>query len=377
MQGLTAGPRAGLDPEIVRALLTGDEVEIEAGLELVDSAGRVLEDLSEDLVGGEVVRDNRAVVHGSASLSLSRRLVWGRDRVRPFMRLSNDAVSARFNLGVYVMTTPETVHGEDPETYEVECFDLLHLLQDGPGDTYVLEPPSSGPPLTYIDAVNQVLTDSGVGAPVRLDGTLQSTPIVVPMVWALTEEPVSWLRIVNDLLAEINYRGLWASPEGVLRSAPYADPATRPEEWTFDTTDQEAVLLSEDRKITEDLFDAPNHWRFVRKGMTTEPVEGDGVYTVVNDATGSSSIMELGRTRRKVVFLEAADQASLEAQGDRIVSEDRALSRVFEVEVDPLPIAGHFDVVRLVDEGRFEKCQVTSWTLPLDGSRGRWEMEAV
>lgn len=374
MQVLTAAPRDHLTDALVRALLTGDAVTVTPGLELLDTSNSLVEDISDDLVGGEVARANFADVHGTCSLDLMRELAWGRDRVRPFMTLSNDDTSARFDLGVFVLTTPDSVRGDDDPTYSVTGFDLMHLLQDGPGDTYMV---AAGE--TYLDAVQAVVSAASPGSVALLDGTRQSTVLPEDMVWALTPDaPASWMRICNDLLAAINYRGLWADQSGTFRSGPYADPSTRAVEWVFDTTDTATDILGEDRTLTADVWGARNWWRFVRKDMATTPVEGAGIYTVTNPSTGRTSIAALGRTVRAAVqFLDAADQASLEAQGDRIVAADQASSREFTISVDPLPIAGHFDVVQLLDAGDDDVCQVSAWTLPLDGSQGRWTLKAV
>ena len=111
--------------------------------------------------------------------------------------------------------------------------------------------------------------------------------------------------------------------------------------------------------------------------MSVQPVEGDGIYTVNNLATGPASQASLGRVRTKTVFVDAVDQAALVAQVDRIVAEDTAAARTVTLSVDPLPIAGHLDVVRYVDGPDAAVAEVTSWEIPLDGSQGRWVLEVV
>ncbi|HBJ72819.1 MAG TPA: hypothetical protein DDY88_03720, partial [Actinobacteria bacterium] len=367
MQILIASPRDHLTDAQVRSLLTGDEVGITAGLDLLDSSNAFVEDISDDLASGEVTRNNFADVHGACRLVISRELAWGRDRVRPYMTLTNAPLTARFNLGVFVLTTPDSVRGETPASFTASGFDLLHLLQSGPGDTYAAE---SG---TYFDAIQDAWTASGIGAPLLLDGTASATTLPAAMVWALTEtQPATWLRIINDLLTAINYRGVWMDQDGNGRSEPYVAPSSRPVEWTFDTSDLSTDIVGEQRSLASDVWAAKNHWRFVRKNMTAQPVEGAGIYTVTNASTGRTSVAAMGRTiKAPVQYLDAADQASLVAQGDQIIAKDKAVSRTFTITVDPLPPAGHFDVVQLSDAGDSDKCQVTSWTLPLDGSQGR------
>lgn len=521
MQPLTAAPRDDLTDAQVRALLTGDDITVTAGLELLDTQNRVVDDISDDLAeGGVVEHDGRAVVHGVCRLSIGRWLAWGRDRVRPYVTLSNDAVSARFNCGVYVLTTPQSRRSDDTPMYDVQGYDLLQLLLDPVGDTYLVVPypgtnlvenssfesgttgwesnsafgaytvatfaqsslhpsvgtkslevtwptgalswvntsetglvvgktylltcdvwvPADGPdqmridiafrgsspwqtvpkeqlvtleylwtctfpdvffgpagrntvagtktwvdnftctPLstTYLDAVKAAISAAGAGAPVRLDGTEHVAVLPSTMVWALTDSnPTTWLQIINDLLASINYRELWCDEDGTYRSEPYQDPKTRPVEWEFDTSDERTNLVGEDSTVDEDVWSAPNHWRFVRRGMDVTPVEGDGIYTVQNLNRGASSQASIRRVRKKVVFLDAANQASLVAQGDRIVIEDTAATRTLTYEIDPLPIVGHLDVVRMVDGDANDKVEVINSTTSLDGAPGRWVMEVV
>ena len=374
MQGLTQSPRDAFTAAQIRSLITGDSLEVSAGLELLDSSNNFVEDISDDLDGGEISRSNFADVHGTCKLEIVRELAWGKDRVRPYMTLANDLISARFNLGVFVLTTPETSRIDNVITYEAQGFDLLYLLQSGPSDTYVA---TSG--TTYLTAVQDVLTASGVGVGLQLDGTGSATTLPVTMVWTLNPDAeTSWLSIINDLLSAINYRGLWANENGVFTSSPYAAPSTRAIEWAFDTSISTANIVGQERTLTSDVWAAKNWWRFVRKAMTVKPIEGAGIYTVTNASTGRTSVAALGRTvKAPVQFLDAADQTSLVAQGDKIVAKNQAISRSFTIEVDPLPIASHFDIVELIDAGFTDKCQVTSWTLPLDGSQGRWNLESV
>jgi hypothetical protein len=143
VQVLNAPPRDDLTADQVRALLTGDGVEISAGLELLDSSNRFVDDISDALVvsGSTIDHDGRATqVHRSCVLQLQQALAWGRDRVQVYVTLSNAAVAARFNVGVFVLTTPQTKRNEDPITYEVHGYDLLQPLLDSPGDTYVVIP---------------------------------------------------------------------------------------------------------------------------------------------------------------------------------------------------------------------------------------------
>lgn len=521
MQSLTAVPREALTAEEVRDLLTRDDVTVSAGLELLGAGNVVVSDISADLDDGSVTHETRALVHGGCSLKINRALAWGRDRVRPYMILSNAAVEARFNLGVYVLTTPQTKRGESPVTYDVKGYDLLQpLATEGPGDTYLVVPadgeeivtnptfeagitgwdsnpgfgamtvatlassvlhptagtktleatwptgaqswvnthtasfvvgktykfeveawvPLDGPDAfrfealfwafsawftpvkgatnhfewlwtatttdvffgmtvqspvsgtktwfdefhvtaqstTCLDAVRTVIELAGGGAPVLFDGTQQVAVLDGPMVWAIADgtEP-TWLDIANDLLDAVGYESLWMDADGNYRSQPWQDPLVRPVGWTFDVGDVSTNLVGPDRTEDADVWSAPNRWKFVRRGMGVQPVDGDGIYVVNNLNRGPSSQASIGKVRRKTVFLDAVDQSSLEAQGDKIVAQDTAVTRTVTLEVDPLPIAGHLDVVQYVDGDTAAKAEVISWQVNLDGSPGRFVLEVT
>lgn len=374
MQNLTAPPRNSLTPAQVISILTGDQLAVSAGLELLDSNNNFVSDISNSLVSGQVDRNNAALVQGTCNLVIEQALAWGKDRVRPYMTLTANGISARFNLGVFVMTSPDTVREENPTSYKVVGYDLLFLLQSSIADTYVV---NSG--TTYLSAVQGLITASGIGATVNLDGTLGASILPTTMVWALDPTvSTTWLSVINDLLATINYRPLWADENGILHSAPYIPPVNRSVEWTFDTSNKSTNIIGPKRTLITDVWGAKNWFRFVRKAMTVQPIEGAGIYTVTPPSTGPFTIAALGRTvKASTQFLDAADQTSLVAQGDKIVALNHAVSRTFQITVDALPIAGHYDVVQFTDSGSTDKCQVSTWSLPLDGSQGKWTLEAV
>jgi hypothetical protein len=383
VQALTAAPRDNLTDAQVTSLLTSPSLEVSAGCELLDADLTVREDISDDLAGGRVSRNSNATVHGTCDLAVSRSLAWGVDLVRPYMILTDGltGVTARWNVGVYALTTPERTVGETPETYDVQGFDRLYLLSRQVGADYTV---AAG--VTYRQALLDVFAVAGLSG-VLIEGSAADDTLPVSRTWALvsdrvadpdqTDTPVTWLRIVNDLLRAINFRSVWADQDGVFRCAAYQDPASRAAEWTFDT-DPGLTILGEDRTVVEDRWKTPNRWVFRRTNGGTG-VEGDGVYTV--DLSDTVNGDWLGRTLvwTSVVDYEAASQAKLVALGDRRVALDRMLTIRFDVTTGPFPGAGHFDVFEYQDAaaGGTRKVQAVSWDMPLDGGDVRWTWEAV
>ena len=372
MQSRTAAPRSGLTEAQVDAVVTGDGVTIASGCELLTDSGWV--DISEDLLGGSVEFDNRNDVNGSCRLDLFRSVAWGRDRVRPYMILSDAAVSARFNLGVYVLLQPDEKRGETPVLFSAQGSDLLSQMLHGPVDTHVFSPVDN-PGITYGEAVQAIVAASGVGAPLLLDGTSTATPIPSTKVWALISPAPSYLRILTDLLAEIGYVAPYMDPDGNICSEPYQDPAVRRSQWLFDTRDPATNLVHEDRTVSIDTEGVANAWRFVMANATITPTIANGLIyePPVNQSTGPNSIDAVGE-KKKFLPIDAADAAALAAAGDKVRAEDMAAVTTYSLTVDPMPLLWAHDVVTFTDVGDPVKVPVASWAINLDGTGARVDL---
>lgn len=345
-------------PEQIFALVTASNLTVGFGAELLDANDVLIEDISDDLMGGEIEHQNYADVHGTCSLILSRSLVWSTARVRPYQTLSGAGFTKTWPLGVYLLTTPETVLGSTPITYEVSGYDRLHLLQHPVGDTYVVTTGTA-----YLAAVRTAITASGATpTTVLLDGTAEAKVLPAPMVWVLDPaDPTSYLRVINDLLAAVGYRGLYADANGVYCSEPYQSPLVKPPTWTLDLSDQRTVIVAEERTLKTDRFTETNWWRFIRKGMDAAPVEGTGLYTV--------DLSDSGTKIKSVQLINAADQTALEAIGDAIVQTARQVVQTLMLETGPLPLLGHFDVFiyRAPSDIGELRVQARSHRIPLEG----------
>lgn len=376
MQALTAAPRSGLTEAQVRALLGAPAVSVDYGCEVLAPDLTVRDDLGADFAGGTVERSMGADVHGTCSLALARALVWGVDLVRPYMVLSGGRTSARWNTGVYCLTTPKRVIGSTPETYDVTGYDRLYLLNRQVAADYTVAAGTG-----YLAAVRQAFTDAGLTG-VLVDSTAEAATLPAAKTWPLvrvstnpddTNTPVTWLRVVNDLLTAINYRGVWADQDGQFRCEPYADPTSRAVEWTFDTGDLRGVPIGLERALTEDVWATPNRWVFIAsnppEGVT--PSVGNGlVYQVDNASDGPTSQQARGLVWPATYTYEAASAATLKGLGDRRVAADRRLTSTFDVTVGAFPGAGHADVYLYRDPaaGGDRRVQLSKYSMPLDGS---------
>jgi hypothetical protein len=361
------------------ALLQAPDLATDFGCELLTPALTLIQDISDEVSAGKVSRDNLANIHGTVDLTLTRELAWGRDRTRPFMLLSSPSVGVtdvRWNLGVYLMTTPVTVLGESPQSRQTTGFDLLHLLQAQVGDSYFVPGGTN-----VLAAIRAVFTAAGITTPVLIDSSAGSKFLGTPRVWPLTSsESPTWVQILNDLCKAITYRAVWVDQDGNFRIQPYVPPIERSTEFVLDVGGLVTGIVADDRSVVQDLWGIPNRWRFIRNDLATPPVESNGRYTRNNVSEGPSSQTSLGRVvPADVMFLDATSQGDLQSQGDKIVAAAMRVAEVITLKVSPFPAAGHYDRFAYIDAalGVPRETQCRSWTLPLDGADMDFELETL
>jgi hypothetical protein len=384
------GPVESLtDDELHLLLEVHPSPEYDFGCELLNADLSVAEDISADMqVGGDIEWVGHRTVHRRVSgLRLTRSLRWGADLVRPYFVIAAGGVEARWNRGVFIPTVPERTIGTVPEVHDVDGEDRLSLLRREVDAAYTV---TAG--LTYREMLLTVFTDAGLGTPPPLiDGAAADDTIptskTYPLVGVNLNDPdpdqesqvVTWLRIVNDLLRAINFRGVWCDENGRFRCLAYQAPSVRPPEWVFDADDEQRTIVGEEQRISENVRDARNKWVFIwtNRPGGAQDVEGDGKYTV--DRSDVANGDRLGRTlvypRR--VEVETASQAKLVDYGDRFVGAEIRVPTLRTVETGPFPGAGHFDVFSLVAEGITRKVMARSWRMPLAGGNVEWEWEVV
>ena len=250
-------------------------------------------------------------------------------------------------------------------TFDAAGYDILQALDTPVGESYAVDAGTG-----YLAAVETILLANGY-TKYRIDQTSTATVLPSAKVWPITgTTPATWLTVVNDLLAAIGYQGIWSDWDGQLIVQPYENPRDRPAEWLYDTGSLTSMLMPERSRI-RDYFAAPNRWVAIRNNNidSTPPVEGDGIYTYVNQADGDTSVEARGRTITSVLSFDAADQASLVQQATLTIGADMRLKTTIEASTSPNPLHWHFDRLTVddPDNGGWFDALGTQWTLPLDG----------
>jgi hypothetical protein len=336
----------------------------------LDGNNNWLEDISTNLVSWSLTRNCTATIHGTGTFVVAQQLQGGWQRVRPYMLLSGAGLSdVRWDLGVYVMTTPAVPLDQSPLTYTIDGSDLLYVLQNPIGDTYTV---AAG--VSYLTAIEDVFSAASMtGSQLLLDGTAASAVLPAALSWPLTGgQAFAYLDVINQLLAAINYLPLWADWEGNFRSSPYLSPSQLAPEYAFTT--QMVADSGTPRTLTNDLWQAPNNWIYINENVDG-PVLGAGIYQYTNEGTGQSSVAAVRRVITDVEYVNVVDQPTLVATANQAINQAIQLVEQLAVETSPFPAMWHFDMLTYTDpqlppSGNPETvtCQSQGWTLPSVGT---------
>ena len=360
-------------------VLTSPALEVSTGLELLDATDTLIGDYSDvlDPRRSTISRNNLAKIHGRARLRLTDDLSLHVNRLRPYMTLTDqDGNSATTYLGVWIAETPDRTTGRTPTTFTVDCYDKLVILDTPKGSSHRV-PASSA----VVSTVEALITTATGSSDYVIDQTSAASTTASEMIWPL-DESTTYLRIINDLLATIGYRGLYVDRAGFYRSEKWESPSTRPITWSYDVTDPDTII-DDEIPVEFDWFAVPNKWVFVRDDPTSSvslPAEGAGIYTVTNQSDGLTSIDSRGRTITKVVRLDVLDHAALVTAGDQIVESDTHPAVDLELKSLPNPTHWHADVVTVnAPTAGFSSSRFIEygWSLPLGSPMMRHDLRKV
>lgn len=387
----------------IRQLNTSPAYRAQA--QIVAPDGTVVRDLSPYLLKDDaaVKWDCTEAVPGSAQFSLATDLTWGSDVVALYqlirsreynVQLGYDPDSyIRFPLYQFVATTPGYNDTDVSDYHAVTGFDKNYLLQTGLKDAYAYSPTAN-----YGDAVRDLFRATGVVSPTGFllgvcdypGGTDWATKALGTPINFTPDTTNNYLDAINQLLAKSGMQALYQQPNGRWLITPLFVPATQPTRWrwagsaggraTAADLKLKAVLMHH-QSYSGDVWNVPNQWVFVQQGLTFQPIEGSGQYTVNNVGTPPSGQSIVGRVLRSTQYLNASGQADLQKQGDAIVAAALASAEHIQLQTAPWPVARQFDVFYYLHAAlpfdTIRRVQAQGWTLPLWGDPMTWETNAV
>lgn len=226
---------------------------------------------------------------------------WLTDTLRPYMAVDGQ----EWPLGEYVITSVTDQYQEGRAYSAMEGYDLGVRVQNGTLDKRVIIPHWT----KYLDAIQEQLLACGI-----------QRVIMDPSSDEIQETRADWeigesrLKVVNDLLAEINYRTLWFDTTGAARLTKYRQPS--PDLATKTYAAGEMSIIAEETTSSLDSYGAYNDWIAV----VSNPDKSLMTARATNDNPLSAlSVQRIGKRTAPVIRLDnIASQAALQEYVDNV-----------------------------------------------------------
>lgn len=404
-----ADAQDGID-RLVGIRTAQDRIEYSLQVCQVDAAGQVLQDLTSDVVIDDtaVVKwDSDQDIPGDLTLNIRSTvaLVWNRDilsvsqlqRSQQYNRARgiDSETWHRFPLNQFVVTTPGRVDLDAAAVRTVTGYDKNYLLRVALNDSLAFDEGS-----TYKDAVTAGFVGAGL-----LDGAddlsvvcdypndWATKTLAAPADYVIDDSGTTYLSMINEQLKASGCVPLFPGQTGrwqiVSLPTPGAPPASR---WFWaggvvagDPINAAAlryrVVLRHQSQYSGDVWDVPNQFVAIQRGLTFEPVDGAGQYTYDNLTIPPSDQGSTQSVRRKTSFYDASGQDDLEAQARADIQTQLGQVEQITFQTAAWPIAGHRDVFTYshpalpFQSRRLVRAQ--SWRLPLRGDPMSWSTNPV
>lgn len=255
------------------------------------------------------------------------------DRIQPVVRFEYDGLYLEWAMGIFLLNSPKRYEDTQKVFREVTTYDKLQiLLDDLVAERYMIAEGTN-----YIQAIRNLILSTNES---KINIENSTATLSTAKEWEIGTPK---LRIINELLSDLNFEGLWVDENGFYTSRKFVLPADRPTE--FEYSDGEFSVLC--NGITEelDLFSVPNKFVVTASNPEQEPLIS--VYTNENPASLTSTINR-GRTITSFQQVDSiADQTALNDYTQMIAYNASQVYGYVEFETAIMPFHSHMDTVRL------------------------------
>lgn len=288
---------------------------------------------------------------------------WLTDEIQPILVIDGEESP----LGVFLPATVVPTFNGLTNYVHVEAYDRAWRVKDNYTESLVYYPAGTA----YMDAIKQLLTACGIALVIE-------TPSTATLAEAREDWDIgtSYLKIINQLLSEINYNPLWFNGQGAAVLEPVSVPTAENIEHTLDSDKVESLMVPAFTREM-DIYQAPNVFVCV---CSNPDKSGPMVATAEN--TNPQSPLSIMRRGRRIVSINRLDniasQEELEAYAETLRNNSMFSGETVVVTTGLLPGFGVADVTALHFEDYNAICIERAWEMNLTiGGDMRHELERV
>lgn len=275
---------------------------------------------------------------------------WLSDEIQPVIVIDGE----EFPAGVFRAANITMNLDGRGRILEVEAYDRGYMVQQCRTERIIHL--ASG--TNYIDAIESLLAVCGV-----------TRILKTPTAYTLTTDREDWevgssyLTIVNQLLAEINYRELWFDANGYAVMKPVQTLSADRVNHTYDTESLFSVT-ARDCESETDLYNKPNVFVVIFANPDLEEIM---VATAENNSPSSpTSTVSRGMRITSVTKVDnIASQEALQAYAEELRGKSMLSSETVTIKTAIMPNHGIGDTVALNHPGAQGIYEETGWYMEL------------
>lgn len=297
---------------------------------------------------------------------------WVADEIMPVLTVDG----MDHPLGILMPASITGARNSTAETVSVQAFDRCWRLRDTKVERTIYFPAET----LYIDAIEELITAAGIP-------TIFKTASDAVMAEAREDwqAGTSYLSIVNQLLAEINYKQLWFNSDGAAVLEPKLIPTAQNIKHVFtdgkpdkrNKLETSLISIAPTVSRVNDLYSVPNVFICV----CSNPDKSAGM-TAMAENRNPESPLSISRRGRRIVSVvnvkNIASQSALQSYANNLLSESMMGGELISIETNLLPGFGVDDPVAISAKDVNGICVERSWTMQLQpGGRMTHELERV
>lgn len=305
---------------------------------------------------GQIICDSTASIKRSLSCELVE-VPEDVNFLQDELKVSFVLDGVKIPLGIFNITTmPCKVDENGRKTFSCEGYDRTYKLYQRKIEKRAEGYFASG--RRYTDVIKELLIKAGI-----TDYVITDSDLVLSVDREDFEVGTDYLTIVNTLLNEINYTGIWFDSNGYARADLYESPVNRAVNFSYHSGRDSIIMRSHERE--NDSFEAYN----VFTVGVSNAEQTIYAYAVNDDIESKLSTVNRGRIPAPVVMLDStADENTAQQYADNLKFKSMISTEIVKVRTAIDREHEAFEVVEIdlpEVKGKYEEI---GYNISLDGS---------
>lgn len=284
--------------------------------------------------------------------TIKKGILWVTDRIRPVLIVNGE----EYSVGRYIATTPCEKRENGITVWEIEAYSVLYLASR----VCVEENYRISAGTNYIAAIQGLLRTAGI-----TEYEADATTLVLAADRADWTVGTPVLRIVNALLAEINYDPAWVDLKGKVHLTKYKAPSMDAIDHIYNAGQNS--IIEDAYTVSSDYFDKANVFRCVCTSPDLDaPLSAEAEN---NDENSPFSTVSMGIRILDYEEVESVpDLATLQERVQNKLTKSLQAKEEITFITALAPEHGVYDTVAIGLDGVTGIYRETAWSMTLDAS---------